>query len=108
MAGEYTPRQVAELLARDEVQLVDVRELEEWEVGRIAGSAHIPLAELSERAGEVGRERPVVFYCRSGSRSALAAEAFAAAGYEAFNMSGGLLEWHADGLPLEPPGGQVA
>ena len=62
-------------------------------------------------AGEVDsidRERPVVFYCRSGSRSAMATEAFRGAGFNAHNMVGGLLEWNAAGLPLEPADGYVA
>jgi rhodanese-related sulfurtransferase len=54
------------------------------------------------------RERPVVFYCRSGSRSALAAQAFAAAGFEAHNLDGGLKAWVTEGLPIEPADGHVA
>ena len=47
------------------------------------------LVRTSE-AGSIDRERPVVFYCRSGSRSALATQAFAASGYSAHNLTGGL------------------
>jgi len=108
MAEDYTPRQVSDRLTRPDVQLIDVREVDEWEAGRIAGALHIPLGELSERSAEVDRERTVIFYCRSGSRSAMAAEAFAAAGFEAHNMTGGLLEWSADGLSLDPAGARVA
>jgi rhodanese-related sulfurtransferase len=50
----------------------------------------------------------VVFYCRSGQRSALATEAFRTAGYDAHNMAGGLIDWHAAGLPLVPEDGRVA
>jgi rhodanese-related sulfurtransferase len=49
-----------------------------------------------------------VFYCRSGSRSAMAAQAFSGAGWDAHNMSGGLLEWSSAGLPIEPDDGYVA
>ena len=108
MAFDYSPRQVAELLERAEIQLVDVRESHEREAGRIAGSVHIRLMELSARAEEIDRSRQVVFYCRSGARSAMAAEALRGAGYESYNMVGGLLEWEADGLPLEPEHGHVA
>lgn len=108
MASDYTPRQVAELLERGEIQLIDVRQPNEHEAGRIAGDRHIEINQLSGQAHTIGRETPVVFYCRSGSRSAMATEAFAGAGYDAHNMAGGLLEWEADGLPLEPDGGYVA
>ena len=53
-------------------------------------------------------DRPVVFYCRSGSRSGMATQAFLRAGFEAHNMTGGLLDWQAAGLPLEPDNGYVA
>ncbi len=108
MDGDYTPREVADLLAEGGVQLVDVREQFEVDAGRIAGGRHIVLSELSARAAEIERERPVIFYCRSGSRSAMAAEAFAGAGYDAHNMTGGMIEWTAAGLPIEPEGGHVA
>ena len=50
----------------------------------------------------------MVFYCRLGARSGMAAQAFRRAGYDAWSMVGGLSEWDARGLPLEPEGGHVA
>jgi rhodanese-related sulfurtransferase len=108
MEGDYTPAEVASLLKGGEVQLVDVREADEVEAGRIAGSRHVTLNELSARADEIDRDRPVVFYCRVGGRSAMATQAFQGAGYDAHNMTGGLVEWAAAGLPLEPDDGYVA
>ena len=105
---ELPPARVAQLM-KDGAQVVDVREPDEREAGRIPGdTAHIELNELAERAGSLDRDRPLVFYCRSGSRSAMAAQAFATAGFDAHNLSGGLKAWVADGLPLEPDGGRVA
>jgi rhodanese-related sulfurtransferase len=85
-----------------------VREPYEHEAGRIAGDVHIELEQLPTEAGSLDRERPLVFYCRSGSRSALATEAFAASGYDAHNLAGGLQDWVKDGLPIEPADGRVA
>jgi rhodanese-related sulfurtransferase len=108
MADDLSPARVAEL-QRDGAQLIDVREPYEREAGRIPDdSAHIELDRLAADAESIDRGRPVVFYCRSGSRSAMAAEAFAAAGYDAHNLDGGLKAWVADGLPIEPEGGRVA
>jgi rhodanese-related sulfurtransferase len=90
------------------VQLVDVREPYEREAGRIADSRHIPMAALSEQAPSLDRDRPVVFYCRVGSRSTMAAQAFRAAGYRALSMSGGLVRWVDEERPLDPPDGYVA
>ena len=108
VAFDYSASQVAELLERGEIQLVDVREDYEREAGRIAGSVHITLTELATRVDEIDRDRAVVFYCRVGSRSAMATEALRGAGYDAYNMAGGLLEWDTQGLPLEPEDGHVA
>jgi rhodanese-related sulfurtransferase len=108
MDSDYTPQQVAELLEQGEIQLIDVRQPEEHEAGRIAGDRFIELAALPAQVETIDRERPVVFYCRSGSRSAMATEAFRGAGFDAHNMAGGLLEWNAAGLPLDPPDGYVA
>jgi rhodanese-related sulfurtransferase len=111
MAGapeDLAPARVAELL-RDGAQLIDVRESYERDAGRIPGdSAHIEMDRLSEEAGSIDRERPLVFYCRTGSRSGVAAQAFAAAGYDAHNLDGGLKAWVADGLPIDPADGRVA
>ena len=66
-----SPARASELIAEG-AQLIDVRTEHEWEAGRIAGAKRIELAELSERAGELERDRAVVFYCRGGNRSAMA------------------------------------
>jgi rhodanese-related sulfurtransferase len=89
-------------------QVIDVREPHEREAGHIAGTRHIALVELSAAAGTVERERPVVFYCRVGSRSDMAARAFRTAGFEAYSMRGGLRRWVQEGRPLSPEDGYVA
>lgn len=91
-----------------EIHLVDVREQYEHDAGRIAGARHLQMAELQGAADSIDRDRPVVFYCRVGARSDLAAQAFRASGWDARNMEGGLVAWARDGLPLEPEGGTVA
>jgi rhodanese-related sulfurtransferase len=108
MDSEYTPQEVAELLQSGDIQLIDVRQPDEHEAGRIAGDRLIELASLAAEVDSIDRARTVVFYCRSGSRSAMATEAFRGAGFDAHNMAGGLLDWQAAGLPLDPPDGYVA
>jgi rhodanese-related sulfurtransferase len=105
---ELPPTRVAELLREDAIQLVDVREPYEREAGHVAGSRHVPLAELTSAAPTIDPSRPVVFVCRVGARSAMAAWSFARAGYDAHNLEGGMIGWDASGLPLEPAGGHVA
>jgi rhodanese-related sulfurtransferase len=108
MGADYTPQRVAELHAEHAVQLIDVRQDYEWDAGRIAGARHLELTGLGSEAATIERDRAVVFYCRSGVRSAMAAEAFSEAGFDAHNMAGGLIAWDAAGLPLAPGEGYVA
>ena len=105
---EITPARAAELVRDNDAQLVDVRTPEEVAAGRIEGARHIELDQLPMQAAEIEPERPVVFYCRSGARSAMATGAFRAAGFEAYNLDGGLLAWVERGLPIEPEDGSVA
>jgi rhodanese-related sulfurtransferase len=105
---DLDPKRVKEILEADEAVLVDVREAYEWDAGRIAGARHIELERLGSHADELPKDRPVIFQCRVGRRSALATEAFRAVGFDAYNMRGGIQAWADEGLPLEPEGGRVA
>jgi rhodanese-related sulfurtransferase len=106
---DVDPAQVADWLAEDSgPQVIDVREAYEREAGHIADTRHIELQALTAAAASVERERPVVFYCRVGARSQMAAQAFRASGYEAYSMKGGLRRWADEGRPLSPEGGHVA
>jgi len=96
-----------ELIDEGDVQLVDVREPYEWDAGRIAGARHVELERLASEAESLDRDRPVLFYCRSGNRSGMAADAFAEGGWDAHNLDGGIEAWAADGRQLEPDGGEV-
>jgi rhodanese-related sulfurtransferase len=107
-AHELTPAQVNEALADDEVALVDVREQYEWDAGRIPGARHIELERLASRADTVPTDRPIVFVCRLGVRSAMAMQAFRASGWDAYHLGGGIQRWADEGLPIEPDGGYVA
>ncbi|HEY6761346.1 MAG TPA: rhodanese-like domain-containing protein [Baekduia sp.] len=106
---EITPEDARRRFEAGEVQLVDVREGYEWDQSRIPGDVrHIPVNELSAQAASIDKDRPVVFQCRAGSRSLMAAQAFRASGYEAYSLAGGLLAWDDAGLPLDPPDAGVA
>jgi rhodanese-related sulfurtransferase len=102
--------QLGALEARDALSAgasaVDVRERDEWEAGHLAGATWIPLGELGSRLGELP-DGPLVIVCRSGSRSAMVADALLGMGRDARNLAGGLKLWTAAGLPLEPADGHV-
>jgi rhodanese-related sulfurtransferase len=106
---EVTPDDVQRRLDAGEVQVIDVREDYEWDAGRIPGDVrHLALEHLSSQAATIDKDKPVVFQCRLGSRSLMAAQAFRRAGYDAYSLAGGLQAWHDAGLPLDPPDGTVA
>jgi rhodanese-related sulfurtransferase len=105
---DVSPERVAELQREGSIQLIDIREPYEWEAGRIPGARFVTMGELQAQAPTIDGDTPVVFYCRVGGRSAMAAMAFRRAGYDAYTMTGGLVEWAAQGRPLEPDDGHVA
>jgi rhodanese-related sulfurtransferase len=87
--------------------LVDVRRPYEFEGGRIANASNVEMNELPSAADNIPRDRPVLFYCRRGNRSAMVAEAFRQAGYDAGHLAGGIEAWVADGRPLVPDDGEI-
>ena len=99
--NELTAQQVFGRL--NDAQIVDVRETEELAAGTISGARHIPLSEIHGSAGLLDKSRPVIAVCRSGRRSAAAAEQLAAAGFTAYTMAGGMIEWTGAGLPMTVP-----
>jgi rhodanese-related sulfurtransferase len=104
---EVTPEQTQAALADESAQVVDVREPREWEGGRIDGALHIELNELGQHAAKIDTDRPVIFYCLSGARSAMAAQAFRGIGVDAYSMAGGMERWQGEQRPIAPEGGRV-
>jgi rhodanese-related sulfurtransferase len=103
---ELDPQRVAELIA-DGADLIDTRRDHEWGGARIPGARHIEVNELTAAAAALSRDRPLVFYCRTGSRSGMAAEAFRTAGYRAYSLAGGIRAWADAGLAIEPEGEEI-
>jgi rhodanese-related sulfurtransferase len=84
---------------RGELQILDVREDEEWAAGHIDGAVHIPLGRLAQRIGELDPDRPVVTVCRSGGRAGRAADLLTSSGRRAAVMDGGMQRWAHEDLP---------
>ena len=83
-----------------DVTILDVREDDEWVVGHIAGSVHVPLSQLPGRAPDIPPTDPLVVVCRVGSRSAQVTAWLASQGRDAVNLAGGLDAWADAGRPL--------
>jgi rhodanese-related sulfurtransferase len=84
----------------DGAVLLDVREPEEWNAGRVEGSLWIPMRDVGSRQGDLPGDTPIVVICRSGARSGKVVAALVEAGYDAVNLGGGIKAWVAMGLPI--------
>ena len=82
--------------AGEEVNLIDVREVDEVEAGHIPGITHIPLGLLEFRMHELDKNKAYVMVCRSGGRSGQATALLASHGYDVTNMTGGMLDWKGE------------
>ena len=80
--------------------LLDVREPDEHAEAHIPGDRLLPLTEFAERYTELPREHEIVVYCRSGRRSAQVVNFLLAQGYQAINVTGGVIAWHEAELPV--------
>lgn len=86
----------------DDHILVDVRTSSEFRQGRLPGAINIPLDQLSNRVGEIAKDRPVVVVCASGNRSQTGAQTLSQAGFSnVYNLKGGLMIWMMRGLEIE-------
>lgn len=102
---EIDPADVNGLLGSD-TALIDVRETEEVESGRLPGAVHIPRGYLESRVDQLlpERDRQIVVYCAAGVRSALAANTLQQLGYENVkSMTGGITLWKDRGYKVEIP-----
>jgi rhodanese-related sulfurtransferase len=89
------------------LQVLDVREPEEWQAGHIEGAVHIPLGDLVARVAEVPEGQTLVV-CKVGGRSARAVMWLAQQGHDVVNLDGGMLEWEAAGRPMVSENGGPA
>ena len=106
---DLEPQRVKELVEGGEAQLVDVREPYEWEAGRIAGrGAHRARAARRARGGDRQGDAGHLPVPDGKPLRPRHAGVPGNAGYDAYNMDGGILAWAEAGLPLEPEDGEVA
>lgn len=90
--------------AGEDIQLIDVRQPEEWAFAKIDGAKLIPLGEIMNRMGEIDENRETVLHCKMGMRSARAVEALQRAGFKGDlkNLKGGITAWSNEVDPKVP------
>jgi rhodanese-related sulfurtransferase len=102
MVETIHPKDAAELLAAPGVDIVDVRDEQEWSAGHLPGARVIPLETLrADPEKLLARDATIVFVCAKGVRSLAAAKLAERLGYaHVYSLEGGTKEWARAGLPL--------
>jgi rhodanese-related sulfurtransferase len=100
--ARITVDEAKQMLERDDVAVIDVREPHEYNAGHVPNAKLIPVSTVFARREELPKDRELIFVCAVGQRSALAAEMAAAAGLtRLYNLEGGTEAWIKAGLPVE-------
>jgi rhodanese-related sulfurtransferase len=101
---EVSAHEAADLLDGEAI-MVDVRQESEWDAGHAPMASLIPLPELSDHLDELPRDRLIICACRSGARSLRAATFLQQEGFDAVNLTGGMMAWYAEDLAFESDSG---
>jgi rhodanese-related sulfurtransferase len=94
-------------LAKNGVRLIDVREQHEWDAGHAPDATLLPMSVLESRVDEIPIAEKVLFVCHSGQRSGRVTDALVRMGYDAVNVSGGMLAWRDAGGDLVSGGSEA-
>ncbi|MDX1614174.1 MAG: rhodanese-like domain-containing protein [Candidatus Promineifilaceae bacterium] len=93
---------VAEIADREEVFLLDVREQWEYDEAHIPGVYLLPMNEVPARLNEIPTDQTVIVTCRTGNRSGQVTNYLRNQGFSnVHNMAGGIVDWQAEGYPVE-------
>ena len=96
--------EATQLINRSDALVVDLRAAEEYAKGHILGAKNIPLADLEQRAGELGKHKakPLILHCGDGNRAGGGVAVLRRKGFGSVqNLAGGYAAWQQAGLPVE-------
>lgn len=94
---EMTVKEVERLINEGkQVNIIDVREVDEVEAGKIPEAINIPLGLVEFRISELNKTKEYIMVCRSGGRSGRATAYLEAQGFKVINMAGGMLAWEGE------------
>ncbi len=103
-ANAVSPTQATQLINREDAQIIDVREPDEYVSGHLPESRNIPAGKLEERAGELDKfkDTPLIMVCQTGARSSGASKTLGKLGFaKVHNLEGGIAAWRAAGMPVK-------
>ena len=93
----------SELIANPDVVVLDVRTADEFNAGHIENALNIDVNQsdfLDKAKAALSKDKTIAVYCRSGIRSAKAAEQLSTEGYKAMNLAGGIVAWTRSNMPV--------
>lgn len=99
-----TVAEFADYLKNDDIQLLDVRTPDEFSEGHISGAMNIDWYDdnfINDAVKSLDKTRPIAIYCRSGKRSAAAAQKLTEKGYKVTNLTGGIIAWDEAKMPVK-------
>lgn len=100
-AHKYNTNQVILAVNRENAQLVDIREPNDYKSGHIAGAINIPMAKLSEKQSRLNKDKPIIVICAAGQRAIAAADLLQKQGFtQVALLNGGMAAWRRESLPL--------
>jgi len=99
---ELDAERAREVIASDGGQALDLRELDEWGEGHIAGAVRVDEGDVEGALESLAQDQPVVVVCSDGKRSAEVAADLRERGFTASILKGGMKSWTGAGLPTQP------
>lgn len=100
---QVNPAEAVRLMDDENLMILDTREDSEFSAAHIKGAVHIPMSQMKKRMNELEKykSKPVLLYCRSGSRSNYTGKLLSKAGFDNVqNLAGGMVAWTAANMPV--------
>jgi len=94
--------QATQMINKQNALVLDIRDKKEFNEGHLADALNIPYGSLADRMSELEsqKERPIILVCKSGQTVGIAGKTLKQKGYQVFRMSGGMMEWRNQNLPV--------
>lgn len=97
-----SPAQATQMINKDNALVLDIRDKKDFNSGHLANAINIPYANLATRLDELNnqKERPIILVCKTGQTVSVAGKMLREKGFNAIRMSGGMMEWTNQNLPV--------
>lgn len=97
---EVSVPQAVSLINDKSPLILDIREPKERKSGYISKGKHISMAQIKSKMSSFSKTKPILVYCRSGTRSANIAQMLGKADFKAYNLKGGFSAWYKANMPI--------